>query len=145
MPSEASNPDLAFTAHKNQRPRRDYFFLQKIKLHYERIKDCFLGKRIETQKKPKFFNPSWKDKDLNTLKKSKICLLSTSKFWTMECKRLVNEDIWFENFIPSIGEVILSAIFLTLAMREMASEFHVYQRTITNYNNGGNFSCSFWK
>ncbi|GBN50172.1 hypothetical protein AVEN_200460-1 [Araneus ventricosus] len=64
MPAEVLNLDLAFTAVKRQRQKRVCYFCRKPN-HV--MKDCFIWKRIEAQKKSRFYNLSWKNKDLEAL------------------------------------------------------------------------------
>ncbi|GBN18731.1 hypothetical protein AVEN_77588-1 [Araneus ventricosus] len=109
MPTEVSNPDLAFTAVGRQRQKRVCYFCRKPN-HV--MKDCFIRKRIEAQKKPKFYNSSRKNKDLEALAlSSEVEETSTKHVWILDSgasAHMVKERIWFENFVSSTGEVFLA-------------------------------------
>ncbi|GBO45750.1 Retrovirus-related Pol polyprotein from transposon TNT 1-94 [Araneus ventricosus] len=128
MPAEVLNPDLAFTSVERQRQRRVCYFCRKLN-HV--MKDYFIRKRIEAQKKSRFYNSSRKNKDLEALDLSSEERETSSKHvWILDSgasTQMVKDRIWFENFVSSASEVFLAgkdSKFKFCGLGKITRKFH---------------------
>ncbi|GBM87506.1 hypothetical protein AVEN_97373-1 [Araneus ventricosus] len=109
MPAEVLNPELTFTAVRRQRQKRVCYFCRKPN-HV--MKDGFIRKLIEAQKKSRFYHSSRKKKDLEALAlSSEVEETSTKRLCIFDSgasTHMVKDRIWFENFVSSASEVFLA-------------------------------------